>query len=228
MDYRNEPLIRYLDDAASAQPTPGGGSVAAMAAALASTMASMAAGFTAGREKFKAVEPEIQESLSRLADLRRRLLDYVHEDMAAYQAIMAAYKLPKATDAEKAARATAIRAATKSSLDLVERVLEAAGSILAVSRRLAEIANPNLVSDVGVAAELALGAVRAARINIEVNLSGYDDAADAAAVRTRAGAAVADAERLAAATRAAVRRSCAADAVTFSRRVYSAIIEIAN
>ncbi len=204
MDYRTEPLIRYLDDAASAQPTPGGGSVAAMAAALASTMASMAAGFTAGREKFKAVEPEIQQSLARLADLRRQLLDYVHDDMAAYQAIMAAYKLPKVTDAEKAARAEAIRAATKSSLDLVQGVLDAAVGILAAGRRLAEIANPNLVSDVGVAAELALGAVRAARINIEVNLAGYDDAAAAAAVRKRADATLADAERLADATRAAV------------------------
>ena len=72
MDYRQEPLMRYLDDAAAAQPTPGGGSVAAMAAALASTMASMAAGFTAGKEKFKAVEPDIQAALTQLAGLRQQ------------------------------------------------------------------------------------------------------------------------------------------------------------
>ena len=90
MDYRKEPLSRYLDDAAAAQPTPGGGSVAAMAAALASTMASMAANFTAGKEKFKAVEPEIRKALERLADQRRDLLDLAHRDMAAYEGIMAA------------------------------------------------------------------------------------------------------------------------------------------
>jgi formiminotetrahydrofolate cyclodeaminase len=207
MDYRSEPLMRYFEDAAAARPTPGGGSVAAVAAALASTMASMAAGFTAGKEKFKAVEPQIQDALRRLADLRTRLLDMAHEDMAAYEAIMAAYRLPKNTDAEKAARVAAVTEATRTSLGLVDRVLGAAVDILAVNRRLAEIANPNLVSDVGVAAELALGAARAARINVAVNLSGYSRAADAAAIRQRADAAVAEAERLCRETREAVMKA---------------------
>jgi methenyltetrahydrofolate cyclohydrolase len=201
MNYRQEPLMRYLDDAASAQPTPGGGSVAAVAAALASTMASMAAAFTAGKEKFKAVEPEIQAALARLADLRGRLLDFAHDDMAAYSTVMAAYRLPKATDAEKSARAAAVQQATKASLALVERVQEAAAEVVAVSRRLADIANPNLASDVAVAAELGLGAVRAARVNVEVNLSGYADAAEVAAIRDRSDRRVAEAERLAAETR---------------------------
>jgi formiminotetrahydrofolate cyclodeaminase len=209
VDYLTEPLARYLEDAAAARPTPGGGSVAAMAAALASTMASMAAGFTAGKEKFKAVEPEIQDALRRLGDLRRLLLDMTHEDMAAYECIMAAYRLPKATDAEKAARSAAILKATRASIGLVERVLGAAVDIIAVSRRLADIANPNLVSDVGVAAELALGAARAARINVAVNLSGYSDAADAAAVRQRSDDALARAERLAKETRDRVIKSLA-------------------
>ena len=206
MDYRNEPLIRYLDDAAAAKPTPGGGSVAAVAAALASTMASMAAGFTAGKEKYKAVEPEIQEALRQLADLRQRLLDAAHQDMAAYETVMAAYRMPKNTDAEKAARAQAATKATRASLDVVERVCKGAKEVLEVARRLAEIANPNLASDVGVAAELALGAIRAAQINVLVNLAGYGDAADAAAVRRRTDEAVAEAERLARETRAIVTR----------------------
>ncbi|MCX5654965.1 MAG: cyclodeaminase/cyclohydrolase family protein [Planctomycetota bacterium] len=201
MDYRQEPLMRYLNDAAAAQPTPGGGSVAAMAAALASTMASMAAGFTAGKEKFKAVEAEIQAALARLAALRGDLLEMVHEDMDAYEAIMAAYRLPKATDAEKAARAEAVRKATKSSLGLVMRVLDASRDVAAASRCLAEIANPNLLSDVAVAAELALGAARSARVNVAVNLSGYSDKADADAVRAAADKVVAETERLAAETR---------------------------
>jgi formiminotetrahydrofolate cyclodeaminase len=206
MDYRQEPLMRYLNDAASTQPTPGGGSVAAMAAALASTMASMAAGFTAGKEKFKAVEPEIQAALTRLAGLRDLLLDMVHEDMNAYSGVMAAYRLPKATDAEKAARTEAVRKATKASLGLVMRVLEASRDVASVSRRLAEIANPNLLSDVAVAAELALGAARSARVNAAVNLSGYSDVPDAAAIRVAADKAVAETERLAVETRDIVMR----------------------
>jgi methenyltetrahydrofolate cyclohydrolase len=204
MDYRNEPLIRYLDDAAAAQPTPGGGSVAAMAAALASTMASMAAGFTAGREKFKAAEPQTQEALARLAALRQSCLDLAHEDMAAYAAVMAAYKLPKAAEAEKAARAKAICQATRASLGLVQQVLEVSFGVIAVSRALVEFANPNLLSDVGVASELALGAARAARINVAVNLAGYTDEADAAAIRRACDEIVADAEDVAGQTRAAV------------------------
>jgi formiminotetrahydrofolate cyclodeaminase len=197
VDYRAEPLVRYLEDAAAAKPTPGGGSVAAMAGALASTMASMAAGFTAGREKFKDVEPEIQEALRRLADARRGLLDLAHEDMAVYESIMAAWRLPKLTDADKAARAEAVRKATKQSLGSIERVLGACVEVLRVGHRLARIANPNLVSDVGVSAELSLGAARAARINAEVNLASYADKTDAEAVRTRVESALAEAERLA-------------------------------
>jgi len=204
VDYRGEPLRRYLDDAAAARPAPGGGSVTAVAAALASTMASMAAGFTAGKEKFKDVEPEINEHLARLAEIRKALLDAAHEDMAAYQGIMAAWRLPRETDEQEEARRRAIREATRVSLEVVGEVLGLAGEVVRIARRLVEIANPNLLSDVGVAAELGLGAVRAARVNVAVNLAGYDDPEHAAQVRTEADAAVAEAQRLAGETREAV------------------------
>jgi len=204
VNYRTEPLARYLDDAASARPTPGGGSVTAVAAALASTMASMAAGFTVGKERFKDVAEEVTGHLERLAALRDHLLEAAHRDMAAYQGIMAAWRLPKDTPEQEAARAEAIRSATRASLDVVESVLAEAGEILTIARRLADIANPNLASDVAVAAELALGAVRAAAVNVAVNLAGYTDAADAEAIRSRTDDAVIEAERLAVETRGIV------------------------
>jgi len=205
VDYRNEPLGRYLDDAASARPTPGGGSVAAVAGALATTMAAMAAGFTAGKERFKDVEPEINEHLTRLAEVRDGLLASAHEDMDAYQNIMAALKMPKETDDQTSARREAVRRATRASLEVVGGVRDAALEVLGIARRLADIANPNLISDVGVAAELALGAVRAAQVNTAVNLVGYTDAEDAADVRSETDAAVAEADRLAGETREIVR-----------------------
>ena len=204
MDYRKEPLARYMEDAAADKPTPGGGSVAAMAGALASTMASMAANFTVGRDKFKDVEPEVKEALAHLAAARKRLLDLAHEDMAAYQAIMEAYRLPKATDAEKAARGRAVEEATRRSLGVVRGVLAACRDIMVVTLRLSGIANPNLISDVGVAAELALGAIKAARINVEVNLGGLKDAAEAASVRGETDSTVADADKWADLVREAV------------------------
>jgi len=200
-DYRTESLGRYFDDAAAARPTPGGGSVAAVAGALATTMAAMAAGFTAGKERFKEVEPEIHAHLERLEEVREALLASAHDDMAAYQGIMAAFRMPKETDEQASARGEAVREATRVSLDVVGDVRDAGLEILTIARRLADIANPNLVSDVGVAAELALGTVRAAVINTAVNLAGYRDEADAAAVREATDAALAEAERLAAETR---------------------------
>ncbi len=207
MTYRSRPLKEYLNHAAAAQPTPGGGSVAAVAGALASTMASMAAGFTSGREKFKAVQAEIDEALSRLAETRSRLLDLADEDMKAYEAIMAAYRLPKGSDREKTTRDEAVRQATKHSLGIVESVLGACRDILVIALRLAGIANPNLISDVGVAGELAHGAARAALINLEVNLAGYKDAADAAAVRGRADEMLREVEQVAKEIRSAVLAS---------------------
>jgi glutamate formiminotransferase/formiminotetrahydrofolate cyclodeaminase len=204
MDYLKEPLARYIEDAAADKPTPGGGSVAAMAGALASTMASMAANFTVGRDKFKDVEAEVREALDHLAAARRRLLDLAHQDMAAYQAIMEAYRLPKATDAEKAARGRAVQDATRRSLGVVQGVLDACRDIMVVTLRLSGIANPNLISDVGVAAELALGAIKAARLNVEVNLSGLKDEAAARTIRQQTESAVADAETWADLVREAV------------------------
>jgi len=201
MDYRKESLVRYLDDAAAAQPTPGGGSVAAVAAALASTMASMAANFTAGKEKFEAVDAEVRAIADRLSLLCASLLDLAHQDMAAYEGIMAAWRLPKETEEQRFQRSRAVRLATERSLACVGAVLTACKEILEESRRLAEIANPNLISDVGVAAELALGAVHASWINLEVNLRGYDSPTERAAARTRGEDVVARAERLAAETR---------------------------
>ncbi len=194
-DYRHERLSRYLDDAAAATPTPGGGSVAAVAAALASTMASMAAGFTAGREKFANVAGEIDATLARLRDLRSRLLDLAAADAEAYTAVRGAQRLPSATDEQQAVRAEALAAATERSFAVVEAVLEGAAEVVTSARRLAEIANPNLRSDVAVAAELALGAVRAARANVLVNAAGLADAARAAAVRRRTDQRVEDAAR---------------------------------
>ena len=207
MDYRTEPLTTYLEDASAAQPTPGGGSVAAVAGALASTMASMAAAFTAGKEKHKDVEADINEALAGLADLQARLLDLAHQDMDAYAEVMAAYRLPRENDEEKADRAAAIMKTTRESLDVVEGVLEALGETLRVTRRLADIANPNLISDVGVAAELALGAALAVRVNVAVNLAGYRDTDDADAVRERTNQRLVEAERLVAETRKIVMKA---------------------
>jgi formiminotetrahydrofolate cyclodeaminase len=175
--YVDRPMREYLEDAAAGRPTPGGGSVSALAGALGTTMASMAANFTVGKKKFKDVEPEVNELLGRLDGERRRLLDAVQRDTEAYAAVGAAYSMPKATDEEKAARRGAIQEALKTAMGPPLEALRACLAATEATRRLLDRANPNLITDVGVAAVLLEAASRGAHVNVAVNLKGMKDAA---------------------------------------------------
>ena len=171
MSYLDEPLRKYLDDAASGEPTPGGGSVSALVGACGVTMAEMAANFTLGREKFRDVEPEVMELLLVLRDARVKLLDLVEKDMQAYGQVSAAYAMPRGAEGEKEARTQAIQEALGVALAVPLEAMRVMHSALEADRRLVDIANPNLISDVGVAAELLLGALRGARLNVDINLA---------------------------------------------------------
>ena len=194
--YLDKPLMTYLDDAAAKKSTPGGGSVTALVGALATTMGTMAANFTAGREKYAAVEPQVQAALRSLAESRRKFLDLMHRDMDVYTALMATWKLPKETDAEKAARTEAIQQATHNSLLVPLKVTHVALDVLQVCQDLASIANANLLSDIAVAAVLAEATCACGRINVEINLAGLTDQAAVAETRKDLEAGEAKAARL--------------------------------
>ena len=95
--YRNEQLEKYLKDAASGTPTPGGGSVAALVGALATTMSSMPANFTIGREKFKQYDAQLKKILEECEKSRETLLSLMEEDIKVYGEVGRAYALPKST-----------------------------------------------------------------------------------------------------------------------------------
>jgi formiminotetrahydrofolate cyclodeaminase len=105
-------LSQFADEVASGNPTPGGGAAAALAGALGASLVSMVCHFTVGREKFAAVEDQVQSVLKQADDARGRFLAAVDADAQAYAAVGDAYRLPRATDAEKSARSEAIRAAS--------------------------------------------------------------------------------------------------------------------
>lgn len=169
--YVNRPMSDFIADAASDKPTPGGGAVAAMAGALASTMASMAANFTAGREKYADVEEKMQAAIKTLDANRSRLLSLMEADIAGYAKVGTAYGLPRKSPEEKAARKTAIQAALKAAMIPPSQTADCCNEILAVCADLVGACNPNLLSDVGVAAVLAEAALRAGQINVRVNLA---------------------------------------------------------
>ena len=182
--YRTAPLERYLDDAASGQPTPGGGSVSALVGALAASMAAMAANFTVGKRKFAAVEPRVRELLEKIESLREHLLQLVDQDVNAYGRLSEAFALPKNTDEEKHHRSRAIQEALMVALSVPRQIVQASRSLLEVLTELVDIANPNLISDVGVSAVLAQAALEGGKLNVEINLASLRDAATVETVRS--------------------------------------------
>ena len=169
--YRNEPLGKYLNDAAAGTPTPGGGSVAALVGALATTMASMSANFTVGREKFKQYDSQLKEIIAETEKSRETLLSAMEDDITVYGGLNSAYALPKSTEAEKKVRSEAIQKTTIIAMEVPIKVVMCCLYVLELTRKLVDIANPNLISDVGVAGFLAEAALQCARLNVEINLA---------------------------------------------------------
>ena len=181
--YRTGPVEKYLADAAAGLPAPGGGSVSALAGALGASMACMAANFTVGKKKFAAVEAEARALLAQCEAGCKSLLELMDSDVAAYGTVSAAYGMPRETDEQKAARTAAIQDALHVALAEPLAAFRQSLEVLRLLDRLAEIANPNLISDVGVAAILLEAALRGAKINVEINLASLKDAAFVAETR---------------------------------------------
>lgn len=169
--YRNEPLEKYLVDAAAGTPTPGGGSVAAFVGALATTMVSMSAKFTVGKEEFKKYDSQLKKILEECEKSREILLSLMEEDVKVYGEVNKAFELPKSTEAEKNKRSEAIQKATILATTVPLKATMCCMYVLEQTRALVDIVNPNLISDVGVACYLADAAFQCARLNVETNLA---------------------------------------------------------
>ena len=173
----------YLEAASAGSPTPGGGSIAALGGALGVSMACMAANFTVGKKKFKDVEEDVKAQLAVCTKARDELARLMDEDTQAYATVSAAYGMPRKTPEEKAARREAIQKALVVAMDSPLGAVQVCREALRAVAKLADIANPNLISDVGVAAILAEAALRAAKLNVEINLKFLKDEALVAATR---------------------------------------------
>lgn len=168
--YRDESIEHYLDDAAAKRPTPGGGSISALAAALAASMGEMTANFTVGRKKDDAADERIRELLRELEECRAALLELVDRDVAAYGAVDDAFGMPKDTDEQKAARRRALDEAMRGAMESPLEVMRQAARVGRIAAELVETGNRNLITDAGVSAVLAEAACSAARLNVEINL----------------------------------------------------------
>ena len=170
-------LTQFAEQTAARSPTPGGGSVAAYVGALGAALGAMAAVFTQGRKGFEAHEAALAAEIAKLGVLRTRLVALVDEDAKSYDKVTAAFGLPKASDAEKAARKVAIEAATKEAMQTPLGTCRLAVEALEVLDGLAGHVNPNLASDVAVGAGALGSCYRGAWVNVLINLSGLKDEA---------------------------------------------------
>ena len=177
-------LATFLEQLASAEPAPGGGSAAALAGALAAALVSMVCRLTLGRERFAAVQAEMQEALQRAERLRERLTQAVDDDAQAYAAVVAACRLPRGSEARQEARVAAIQAALQEATLVPLGVARDCAEVLGLARCVARTGNPNAASDGRVAVLLAEAALRGAILNVQTNLPGLKDTAFADQARS--------------------------------------------
>lgn len=167
----------FLQDLSSHAPVPGGGAATALVGAMGAALISMVCNLTIGRPRYAAVESAMQQILTQSETARERLLALADADANAYAAVNAAYRLGKATEAERTTRIATIQAALEQAAAPPLAVLRESRSLLPLSLEVAAHGNTNVVSDAAVAAELAAVAVRASVINVRVNLAAATNSA---------------------------------------------------
>lgn len=163
-------VSNFLDELASNSPTPGGGSVAALAGALGAALISMVGNLTVGKKKYEDVEEDIKKIISSSEKLRYELSQLIEEDVKVFNNFMSTYKMPKETEDEKKVRAEKIQESLIEAAKVPLKVAYKCLDILSLSKEVAEKGNINVVSDAGVAVLMAEAALESAILNVKINL----------------------------------------------------------
>jgi formiminotetrahydrofolate cyclodeaminase len=170
-------LADLIDAFSSTDAVPGGGSAAALAGAVGVSLLMMVAGLPKTKTGAPEETADLAEASSRLHPLRDALVDLVDRDSVAYRQVLTAFRLPKASDAEKAARTEAIDTATRAAIDAPLDVMRLCQQALRGAVIVASNGSRKTTSDIGVAVELLVAALRGARLNVDINLVGLHDRA---------------------------------------------------
>ncbi len=165
----------FLRRLASDSPTPGGGTASASAGAAGAALVSMVAGLTVGRKRYEDASDEAADIKEESGLLQEELQDLMDEDSLAFEAVMDAIRMPKDSERDKKARKRALQAATRQATEVPLQVMRCSQRVVRLAGRMAEIGNPNALSDALVAAEMGRAAVRGAACNVQINLSGLGD-----------------------------------------------------
>lgn len=168
-------LSDFADETASESPAPGGGSISAYLGSLGAALATMVSNLSSHKRGWDNKWEEFSEWAEKGQYYNSELLKMVDKDTAAFNKIMSAFSMPKSTDEEKSLRTKSIQEATRFAIEVPFRVMQLANESMQVIKAMAEIGNPNSVSDAGVGALCARSAVMGAYLNVKINCSGYED-----------------------------------------------------
>ncbi len=168
-------LVAFANETASESPAPGGGSISAYVGALGVSLGTMVANLSSSKKGWEDKWEEFSEWAEKGQAYKKQLLHLVDEDTRAFNGIMEAFKLPKSTDEEKAARKAAIQTATRKAIEIPFQVMETAFNSMTVMKAMVEKGNPNSITDAGVGALCARTAVIGAHMNVRINAGGFTD-----------------------------------------------------
>lgn len=170
----------FLEDLASGEPTPGGGSASAYGAAIAASLVAMVGRLTVGKKKYADVEGEVWPLIEESLELQQVMKEAVAKDAEVFEAYMKARKLPRDTEQQKFDRIQAIQAASINAAEVPLHVARNSLSILRLALKAARIGNVNAITDAGSAAAFARSAIKGAGLNVRVNLLGLEKETDPA------------------------------------------------
>jgi len=165
----------FIDELAAPTPTPGGGSAAAYAAAMGAGLVAMVAGITIRKKKYADVAAQMQAIRVHAEKLREELTYAVEDDAGAFETVMGAYRLPKGTAEEQAARTASIQSATLNAAHVPLHVAEDAVKVMELALMCVESANVNAISDAASAAAMAKAGLMAAGYNVRINVAALPD-----------------------------------------------------
>jgi len=168
---------------ASNEPVPGGGSVAALSGGLAASLAAMVANLTVGKKKYVEVNDEMEEIATRMIQMKKAFVEFIDKDANSFDGVMKAFKLPKETDEDKAARSAAIQGGYKEAIAVPLAVAKACADLFDMIEVVVVKGNQNAVTDGLVAAMTARTAILGALLNVEINLSSVKDEAYVAKIK---------------------------------------------
>lgn len=174
-EIKDKSVESFLDELASKQATPGGGSAAAVMGAQAAALVSMVCNLTIGKPKYAEVEAKMQELLAESEVLRATLIGMIKADVEVFDKLMACYGLPKGSDEEKTLRTQQIQAALKEATLVPLACAKACAKAIELSRVAAEHGSLGVISDAGVAVMAGYAGLKSAALNVQINAASLKD-----------------------------------------------------